>query len=267
MFVPASLIAQAGTTALHADEARGDAVSLPYQVHIVPTSLPEGSSSIETGDGSWVARGYDLRTLIALVYGVDGRRVDFANQGVATARFDLSATLPEDVDPSQMKSLLADAIERRFGLEIAPQSREMSVYVLTAPSGPGAAMKRHLTKMSAEEITGIGGDDAEDGDPSKVTVFGQDCTDKGSTTGISVEASTMADFRRTLEPDLDRVLVDETHLAGSFDFTVSSYSSQQQLFQLLHDQLGLVVMPAERNVTVLAVRPADAKPQSLRAQL
>jgi uncharacterized protein (TIGR03435 family) len=265
--VPASLIAQAGSTALHIAESQVDAAPVPYQVHIVPTGLPEGSSSIETGSTSWIARGYDLRSLIALVYGVDGRRVDFANQGVATARFDLSATLPEDVDPLQMKSLLEDAIERRFGLEIAPQSRAMSVYVLTAPSGPGAAMKRHVTKMSAEEIAGIGGSDAEDGDSGKVTVFGQDCTDKGSTTGISVEASTMADFRRTLEPDLDRVLVDETHLTGTFDFAVNKYANQQELFQLLHDQLGLVVTPAERNVTVLAVRPASAKAESLRAQL
>lgn len=265
--LPAQSGAQSDPSQPHPGAARDAEAALSYQVHIAPTGLPEGSSSIETGGGSWTARGYDLRTLIALVYGVDGRRIDFANQDVATARFDLTATLPEDVDPSQMQSILVDAIERRFGLEIAPQSRTMEVYILTAPNGPGAAMKRHVARLSAAEVAGLGGSDAADDDPGKVTVFGQDCTDKGSNSGIVVEASTMADFRRTLEPDLDRVLLDETHLSGSFDFTVSKYTSQQELFARLHDELGLVVTPAERSVTVLAVRPTGGRPQGLQAQL
>ena len=42
-----------------------------------------------------------------------------------------------------MQQVLADAVEKQFGLRIAPESRTMDVYVLTAPNGPGAAMKRH----------------------------------------------------------------------------------------------------------------------------
>jgi uncharacterized protein (TIGR03435 family) len=127
-------------------------------------------------------------------------------------------------------------------------------------------MKRHVTKISAAEITGIGGADEAD-DAGKVTLFGQDCTVRGSSEGIEVEASTMADFQRTLEPDLDRVLVDETHLTGSFDFKLANYANQQELFWLLHDQLGLVVTPAQRDVTVLAVRPSAEKTQAMQAQL
>jgi len=158
-----------------------------------------------------------------------------------------------------VRRLLADAMEKRFGLTIVPESRTMDVYVLTAPNGAGAAMKRHTVKLGAAEIAGFGADSADD--LSKVTVYGQNCTEKGSDHGITVEASTLADFERTLEPDLDRVLLDETHLSGSFDFTVSKYESQQQLFELLQAQLGLVVTPAERTVTVLAVRPAAKAPE------
>lgn len=243
-----------------------EAEALPYQVHIVPTSQPEGSSSIETGGDSWAARGYDLRTLIAQVFDVDARRIEFPDGPLAGKRFDISINLPVQVDDETMQRLLADAVQKQFGLRIAPESRTMDVYVLTAPHGPGAAMKHHVAKMGAEEIAGFGGSDTADDDLSKITVFGQDCTDKGSTTGISVEASTMSDFRRTLEPDLDRVLVDETHLTGSFDFTVSKYANQQELFQRLHDELGLVVTPAERSVTVLTVRPAEEKPQTIQAR-
>ena len=72
--------------------------------------------------------------------------------------------------------------------------------------------------------------------------------------GISVSGGTISDFQRTLEPDLDRVMLDETNLSGSYDFKIGTYVNQSQLFQLLHEQLGLVVTPAQRKVTVVAVR-------------
>jgi uncharacterized protein (TIGR03435 family) len=264
---PAIAGAQSNASRPHSRAVSEDHAALPYQVHIAPTSQPDGSSSIETGGDSWAARGYDLRTLIAQIFNIDARRIDFPDDAIASQRFDISVSLPVEVDDSTMQRLLADAVQKHFGLKIAPESRPMDVYVLTAPNGPGAAMKRHFTKMTTAELTGFTGADSSD-DFGKVTVFGQDCTDKGSSTGISVEASTISDFRRTLEGDLDRVLLDETHLAGSFDFTVGNYTSQQQLFQLLHDQLGLVVTPAERNVTVLAVRPASGQSaQTMQARL
>lgn len=266
VFLPAVVGAQISSTRPHANIVSEDPAPLPYQVHIGPTSLPVGSTSIETGSDSWTARGYDLRSLVAQIFNVDARRIDFPD-AMASQRFDISVSLPVDVDEDTMQRLLVDAVEKQFGLHIAAESRAMDVYVLSAPNGPGEAMKRHVTKISAAEIAGFGGADDADDDLGKITVSGQDCKDKGSNIGIDVEASTIADFRRTLEPDLDRVLVDETHLTGSFDFKVGNYTSQQQLFQLLHDQLGLVVTPAERSITVLAVRPAADQTQNLSAKL
>jgi uncharacterized protein (TIGR03435 family) len=92
--------------------------------------------------------------------------------------------------------------------------------------------------------------------------MGKDCSGVSSG-GISVSGGTMSEFRRTLEPDLDRVLLDETHLAGSYDFKIGNYGNQDELFKLLHDQLGLEVTRAERNVTVVAVRSAAAPAQNL----
>jgi uncharacterized protein (TIGR03435 family) len=271
----ASASAQTGIQSAGASQPRShtiaDHAALPYQVHIEPTALPEGSTSIETGGDSWSARGYDLRTLIAQIYSIDARRIDFPDDSIAARRFDISVSLPTEVSDATMQQILEDAIQQRFGLSIAQESRPMPVYVLTAPNGPSAAMKRHAYRMTASEIGGYGVDSADNAGDSagRITVYGQDCTDKGSQTGISVSGGSMADLRHTLEPDLDRVLLDETHLAGSYDFTVSNYSSQQQLFQLLHDQLGLVVTPAQRNVTVLAVRHAAAQNgnQSMQARL
>jgi uncharacterized protein (TIGR03435 family) len=270
-----SLVCALATTAAaqsavqpHRRAVHEDHAALPYQVHIAPSTLPEGSTSIETAGDSWVARGYDLRTLIAQIYNVDVRRVDFPDS-VADKRFDISVDLPVEVGDSTMQQLLQDAVQTRFGLHIAQQSRPMNVYVLSAPNGPGAAMKRHPVRMSAMEVAGFSAADAadNDADSGRITVFGQNCTERGSSAGISVSGGSMADLRHTLEPDLDRVLLDETHLAGSYDFTVGNYTSQQELFRLLHDQLGLVVTSAQRNVTVLAVRPAGTQNQTLEAKL
>ncbi len=258
VFLPVTAGAQSRTSRPHSAairEDQGGDAALPYEVHIAPTSLPEASSSIETGGDSWVAKGYDLTTLIAQIFNVDARRIDLPDGAMASQRFDISVNLPVELDDDAMRRLLATAVEQHFGLSIAPVSRPMNVYVLTAPNGPGAAMKRHETKMTAAEIAGIAGPDSAD-DLGRITIYGENCTDRGSDAGIDVEASTISDFRRTLEPDLDRIVVDETHLTGRFDFKVGTYTSQQQLLKLLHDQLGLVVTPAERNVTVLTVRPA-----------
>jgi uncharacterized protein (TIGR03435 family) len=97
--------------------------------------------------------------------------------------------------------------------------------------------------------------------------MGKDCSGVNSG-GITVEGGTIAEFRRTLEPDLDRVLVDETKLHGSYDFKIGMYANQTQLFELMRVGLGLVVTPEQRKVTVLAVRPAETHPNGeLQAKL
>ena len=62
---------------------------------------------------------------------------------------------------------------------------------------------------------------------------------------------------------MDRLLIDETGLTGSYDFQIGNYGNEQELFQLLHEELGIVVTPEQRNVTVLTVRPA----QEMRAAM
>jgi len=240
---------------------RVDQTNLPYEANIEPTSLKAGSTSIATGADSWDARGYDLRTLIGQIFDMDSRRVELADERLANARYDLTLSLPAGVDQETMQRVLVDALKRKFGLTIAPETRPMNVYVLSAPNWPTAELHRHIFPG---RVASVVGDDAAD-DEGRITFMGQECSGVSSSGGISVVASSIADFRRTLEPDLDRVLLDETNLQGSYDFKIGNYSNAQQLFKLLHDELGLVVTPAQRKVTVLTVRPAES--QSLRAAL
>jgi len=256
-------VAQSSSHAPARRTVRADHSALPYQVHLDASTLKAGSTSIAIGSDSWSAKGYDLRTLIAQVYNVDVRRIDLPEGFGAGARYDLSVDLAADVDSTTMQQVLGDAIQKKFGVTIQPERRPMEVYVLTAPNGPGAAMHRHSFAAQRGRRSLVADGDAEDGDGlERITYMGKDCSGVSSG-GIDVSGGSMSEFRRTLEPDLDRVLLDETHLAGSFDFKIANYGNQDELFKLLHDQLGLEVVRAERNVTVVTVRPAGAPTQNL----
>jgi uncharacterized protein (TIGR03435 family) len=237
--------------------------NLMYQVRITPTSMKAGSTSIETGADTWKARGFDVKTLLAQIYDIDVRRVDLPDDGNADARYDLTVSLPHEVELDEMQHLLVSALEKKFGWTVSEESKALDVYVMSAPSGPGSELHRHASahKSRAMLVASTTDDDGMD-DAERITYMGKDCSGVSSG-GIAVSAGTIADFTHTLEQDLDRVLVDETRLAGSYDFQIGNYTNEQELFKLLHEQLGLVVTPAQRNVTILAVRPA----QSLQAQL
>jgi uncharacterized protein (TIGR03435 family) len=246
---------------------RVDDANVPYEARIEPTTMAADSTSIETGADHWSARGFDLKTLIAQIYDIDVRLVDLPEGAGADARYDVSLSLPTEVDQDAMQRLLADALRKKFGLTIRAESRAMDVYVLSAPEGPGTELHKHAfpqRKSGLAKLVGMGSADDADEAGGQITYMGRDCS--GVTSGgITVSGGTISDFRRTLEPDLDRVLLDETKLAGSYDFKIGTYVNQDQLFQLLHEQLGLEVTPAQRNVTVLAVRPVETK--NLQAKL
>jgi uncharacterized protein (TIGR03435 family) len=240
-----------------AQEARGT-----NEVRISPSTMTPGSTSMEIGADRWSARGFDLKTLIAQVYDVDARRVDFPDEAVASVRYDVTLDLTDEDSQESIQHRLQTALEKRFGLAIATQSRAMDVYVLTAPNGPGPALRLHRASIQSAsgnpllKLTSLEDADPETEDPQQITYVGKDCSGIAAG-GIAATAASLAEFRRTLEPDLDRLLVDDTHLGGSYDFKIGNYSNQQELFQLLRDQLGLVVAPARRMVTVLTVRASQ----------
>jgi len=221
-------------------------------VRITQTTLAANSTSIDIAGDHWNARGFDLKTLVSQIYDIDIRRVDLAEDGTGDARYDVTLALPHEVDEDVMQRMLETALEQKFGLTITPESRSVDVYVLTAPNGAGAGLHRHRVGGAAMPAQSSA-DQATD-DETQITFLGKNC-DGVSSGGISASAGTLGEFRRTLEPDLDRLLIDETGLKGSYDFQIGTYRNEGELFSLLHEQLGIVVTPAQRNLTVLTVRP------------
>lgn len=232
------------------------------EARIVSSAQRPGSTSIDISDDHWSARGYDLRSLLAEVYELDPRRIELP-QGVDTeARYDVTLNLTPDTDADAIQQLLAQAIQRKFGVTISPETREMDVYVMTAPNGPGSHLRRH-GRVTLSKLVSANKDDEATDDAGQITFYGRNCSGQVSSQGIAASAGSIAEFRRTLEPDLDRVLLDETHLTGAYDFKLANYTGADQLFTLMQQRLGITVTPAHRQVTILTVRPT----QEMRAAL
>src|ERR1700679_2263184 len=98
------------------------------EVHITPTTAKSGSTSIDVADDHWIARGFDLKTLISQAFDVDARLVDIPDDGSTDARYDVTLRLPHEVDQDMMQYMLQGALERKFGVKIAAESRTMNVY-------------------------------------------------------------------------------------------------------------------------------------------
>ena len=241
---------------------RVDSTNVPFEVQIQPSALAPDSSSIEAGGDHWEARGYDLKSLVAQIFDLDARLVDLPDRLAGDARFDISFSAPVELDQESVQHALVDALTQRLGVTIQPEPRTMDVYVLSAPAGPASGLKPHRFARRTGGAAHLFGDDDSMEAGGRITYSGKNCSGVNSG-GITVEGSTLADFRRTLEPDLDRVLLDETKLDGSYDFRIGFYANQSQLFEVMRAQLGLVVTPQQRKVTVLTVRVAQPNGQTV----
>lgn len=140
-----------------------------------------------------------LGDLISFAYGVQAKQVIGAPPWVETDKFDLTATPDGEGVPSdkQWKGMLQKLITDRYKLAIHRDKRELAVYVLSVgKAGP------KLTKS--------------DGDPNGLPgLFFSQLGD------LNVSNGTMSDFTQLMQSAvLDRPVVDQTALAGRYNFTL-----------------------------------------------
>ena len=176
---------------------------------------------------------------------------------------------------------MRDAIEKYFRIRVAAEVRDMDVYVLTAPSGAISA-----TRTSPDEPGSFGWVDIQtpasspdnfigfsnppwhrDGDQAPTedelgkmageflkSLAGGWKRGTASIRGMSA-TSTVAQLCEMLEATLDRPVIDETHLDGTYDLSIRTQAeSGEQFLYALCERLGPAATPARRQVTVLVVR-------------
>ena len=242
-----------------------------HDVRITPTALPEGSTAIDIGPDLWSVQGFDLRGLLAQVYGIDPARIELTVPAseLETSRFDVSVPLTGNETDSAIRHILVSAIQSRFHLTAALETRSVEAYVLTAPQGAGFGLlpsnssSAHASPVSFEPANDFALSPVGESSPlaETITVAGRLCPGNSSA-GITARSATLRTLALTLEDQLDHPLVDETHLRAIYDFQIPEYRTREQLFALLHDKLGLEVTLAPRDLDILAIRPTFAENQT-----
>jgi uncharacterized protein (TIGR03435 family) len=208
------------------------------------------------GDDFRSLKGYDVKGAISLLYDVNRIRIELPASFDAVDRYDFSVVAPEPESQDQMNERFRQGIQAYFHLAATRENRLMDVYVVTSSGRKPPAAKPQNTEggesfaswVSTEEPAG------QTGDPAENAVVPESVSIK-DIRGIVLEGP-MDQFCHTLEQELDLLVVNETNLKGRLAFDVKvPDESKNDFLDRLHDQLGLIVTQAQRNVEILVFNP------------
>ena len=189
-----------------------------------------------------------LRDLIKFAYGVHASQIIGAPAWIESDRYDIEAVPDGEGMPNdrQMKAMLRNLLADRFQLVFHREQREVPAFVIVPGTG-----KPRLTPTRA--------------DPGSMPVA---AIGPGGFTGVN---ATIDDFAAAMQGvAMDRPVVDETGLAGRWDFTLEWTPDPSQfggtalpvgrerdrppaLFTAIQEQLGLKMESRRTAVGVLVV--------------
>ena len=222
-----------------------------YAVHIALAHDPANGGDYAGGD-YWSLQGYTAKRLLAQMLDLNSNRIELPAPIDTNTRYDFAIVLPRPEDEETKRSLIRLGVEDYFHITATSENRLRDVYVLTAP-------EPKLRAATSDQF-------ASDGSISTIEISGPDGLRVRSPhniegiTSMMLQDSTVDQFCKMLESDLDRPVVNETKLDGKFDFEVKdpAIPAQQRpkgdFVQRLRDQLGLVIAPAQRYVETTVYR-------------
>ena len=157
--------------------------------------------------------------LILEAYGPDYRQRDQIEGGpgwLDQERFQIEALAPAvessrngSAIPEAVRGMLRNLFETRFNLRVSREMRERSVYTLVRARTDGR-LGEGIRASKEDCTTSV---DARPGEPG----FRKDCLGQLRTNGIKLVGRPMEELVRFLTSRLNRPVVDETGLTGTFD--------------------------------------------------
>jgi uncharacterized protein (TIGR03435 family) len=233
----------------------GDKPDVPpsYRVHISPSRRePEDGTHGSAGPDHWTRLGFELRAVIGEVYGIQESRIDFPPSLDNGDRYDFELLLPREENAEVMIELTKKAIQEYFHLHITYVTRTDDVYVFTAPEGKGPALKD--SESSGGFLSWGSTWTPRNPDEAAPSVMPDLRRTPLVIANLSASGMAIADLCRAVEPNVGRLVVDETGLEGAYDFQViNSGDNTEDFLAALRDQLGIVATPGRREVTMLSV--------------
>jgi len=195
--------------------------------------------------------------LIATAYGVDAVNVHGGPTWLERDRYDIRAQVPPKTTPDDVKLMLRSLLADRFHLVVKTGSAPMPTYILSA--GPGKPKMSESQTADGSCMPQPPPQNQPAGAPSYITV---NC--KGLT--MAALADTLHNFAGGY---LDQPVVDETGLAGTWDFTIKWTGHDQlakqgadgiSIFAAVEKQLGLKLELKTTPRPVFEVASVDETP-------
>jgi uncharacterized protein (TIGR03435 family) len=206
----------------------------------------DGRSTESTSPGRVTAENINISSIVQQAFGIKEFQISGAPGWLATDKYDVSATTgtTKDLSDTELEPYFQALLVERFHLRYHRETKEMQVYALgVAKTG---------AKVTAHAGAGDNSTNMTNG-PAKTSMKSVNISMKG--------------FAGTLGRRLDRMVIDNTGLAGGYDLTLewapnpSPDSTEPSLFTALQEQLGLKLESTKALVEIIVIdnieRPSE----------
>jgi uncharacterized protein (TIGR03435 family) len=242
--------------------------------HSISTNLPGGRLR---------AINVSLAGFMTAAYQVSASRIVGAPEWFDSEYFDIEATSEGDNSGDENRLRLQSLLADRFKLVIHNETRDLPVYALVLAKPGKLGPQLHLDNQKCDD-TSLPAPTSNFPMPPGTTPSSLKCSDlSGGTTldrvhyagrNISRERFVETLAGSASRPNVDRPIVDETGLAGNFDFTLefapfsgpdvaaSSSSALPSIFTALEEQLGLKLKTETAPVEVIVIDHVEQPSQN-----
>jgi uncharacterized protein (TIGR03435 family) len=220
-------------------------------------------------DGGVTTTALSLRMIIQYAYDIDEREARFTLLGgpekILAARFDVIAVpSPGGPAPSreQARQMLQSILAARFKLRLRTESRQAPTYSLVVSNAnSGLRRSAHDCRVIIAAIRDKRAIE-EPRDTTGIPLCSRPMSGSPGATTIR-GAGPIEVLRAQLQGHVDRPIVDETRLAGNFEWTVGPYtlnplsSETPSIYTAIQEQAGLRLVPDTGPVRVFVVESVD----------
>lgn len=185
-----------------------------------------------------------VESMLVLSYGMHKRQIVSAPDWAVNERWDVRGVpdLPGQPNVKQFQGMIRKVLAERFGFRSHTETRELAAHVLTVAKG-GSKLPKSA------------------GDPNG-PMNESDQGNSGQRT-LEVTNASLSDFALVMKFFLDRPMVDQTGLAGKYDFRLkwtfdeakapTDGSAAPSVFTAIEEQMGLKLELAKAPTEVLVV--------------
>jgi uncharacterized protein (TIGR03435 family) len=219
---------------------------------------PTGRGIIRPAPGGqrYVATNVPLRLLLTVAYSVKGDQITGGPDWVDTARFDMNAAAARPSNSDELHLMLQNLLAERFHLRFHKETKQLPIYALSVDKD-GPKLHAHQAQNAGEPWI----------DQSIERIL---------QVTMHAKVVTMDYFAFRLSQVLDRPVINQTKLPGSFDFDLAYTrepppgipenallngqpldTSGPTIFDALRRQLGLKLEATKGPVQILVIDHAE----------